>query len=138
MRKWSASREALVPDLLFCHLQQREHVIDGKKVEAKAAVPKNSGNSPMLTRKMFVGGTVRGVTFDGNLPDVDCMLVLSHSEHSIVQQGEISDEEFRDYFLGFGEIEDSVVSFVFLDAVLHLVSDSAVSQAQHLLSILKI
>ncbi|EIE22873.1 hypothetical protein COCSUDRAFT_66433 [Coccomyxa subellipsoidea C-169] len=61
-------------------LEQREHVIDGKKVEAKAAVPKNSGNSPMLTRKMFVGGT-----------------------------GEISDEEFRDYFLGFGEIEDSVV-----------------------------
>ena len=39
-------------------LQQREHVIDNKKVEAKAAVPKNSGNSPTLTRKMFVGGTV--------------------------------------------------------------------------------
>lgn len=28
----------------------------------------------------------------------------------LCNQGEISDEEFRDYFLGFGEIEDSVVS----------------------------
>ena len=39
-------------------LQQREHMIDNKKVEAKAAVPKNSGSSSALTRKMFVGGTV--------------------------------------------------------------------------------
>ena len=39
-------------------MQQKEHYIDGKKIEAKAAVPKNSGNAPTLTRKMFVGGTV--------------------------------------------------------------------------------
>lgn len=36
-------------------MQNREHVIDGKKVEAKPAVPKQGqpGN-----RKLFVGGTV--------------------------------------------------------------------------------
>ncbi|CAL5229182.1 g12460 [Coccomyxa viridis] len=61
-------------------LEQKDHYIDGKKIEAKAAVPKNSGNSPTLTRKMFVGGT-----------------------------GEIGDEEFKEYFMQYGEIEDSVV-----------------------------
>ena len=44
-------------------LQQKDHYIDGKKIEAKAAVPKNSNNSPTLTRKMFVGGTVRASSF---------------------------------------------------------------------------
>lgn len=39
-------------------LQTRQHVIDGKKVEAKAAVPRNSGSGNSLTKKMFVGGTV--------------------------------------------------------------------------------
>lgn len=33
-------------------------MIDGKKVEAKAAVPRNSGSGNSLTKKMFVGGTV--------------------------------------------------------------------------------
>lgn len=39
-------------------LQTRQHIIDGKKVEAKAAVPRNSGSGNSLTKKMFVGGTV--------------------------------------------------------------------------------
>ena len=39
-------------------MQTRQHIIDGKKVEAKAAVPRSSGSGNSLTKKMFVGGTV--------------------------------------------------------------------------------
>lgn len=60
-------------------LEHREHFIDGRKVDVKAAIPKDQGGSK-LTKKMFVGGT-----------------------------GEISDEEFRAYFAQFGNIVDCVV-----------------------------
>ena len=40
-------------------MQKKDHELDHKKIEAKAAVPKNAGGSSGLTRKMFVGGTVR-------------------------------------------------------------------------------
>ncbi|KAK9868052.1 hypothetical protein WJX84_004457 [Apatococcus fuscideae] len=61
-------------------LEHREHIIDGKKVEAKAAVPKNSSSGSSLTKKMFVGGT-----------------------------GDIDDETFRQYFEQFGDIDDCVI-----------------------------
>lgn len=61
-------------------LETREHVLDEKKIEAKAAVPRNSNSGNTLTKKMFVGGT-----------------------------GEISDEEFRAYFAQYGDIDDCVV-----------------------------
>ncbi|MEW5303456.1 MAG: hypothetical protein WDW36_006144 [Sanguina aurantia] len=79
-------------------LETREHTIDGKRVEAKAAVPKpkdqayqsrygsNMGGGMQTqsqgapTNKMFVGGT-----------------------------GDINDEEFREYFASFGEIKDAVI-----------------------------
>ena len=48
--------------LAVLSLQTRQHIIDGKKVEAKAAVPRNSGSGNLLTKKMFVGGTVRTMT----------------------------------------------------------------------------
>lgn len=45
--------------LILCAcVQHREHIIDGKRVEAKAAMPRNSGSGSNLTKKMFVGGTV--------------------------------------------------------------------------------
>lgn len=39
-------------------LDQRDHHIEGRRIDAKAAVPRNSGSGSQLTRKMFVGGTV--------------------------------------------------------------------------------
>lgn len=39
-------------------LGQRDHEIDRRRIDAKAAVPRNSGSGSQLTRKMFVGGTV--------------------------------------------------------------------------------
>jgi len=63
-------------------LTQREHVIDGKRVEVKSAVPKNEAGSRsnVIPTKIFVGGT-----------------------------GELPDEEFQAYFAQFGEIKDAVV-----------------------------
>ncbi|KAL6785565.1 hypothetical protein ACKKBF_B00790 [Auxenochlorella protothecoides x Auxenochlorella symbiontica] len=53
-------------------LEKREHELDGKVAEAKAAVPKDQGGSK-LTKKMFVGGI-----------------------------GDVSDEAFASYFSQFG------------------------------------
>eukprot|EP00210_Caulerpa_lentillifera_P001593 g1531.t1 len=61
-------------------LEQRSHTIDGKSVEAKAAVPKGVGSGSNLTKKLFVGGT-----------------------------GELSDEDFRCYFDSYGDIQDAVI-----------------------------
>jgi hypothetical protein len=48
-------------------VQKKDHELDHKKIEAKAAVPKNAGGSSGLTRKMFVGGTVRLCRASDNL-----------------------------------------------------------------------
>lgn len=61
-------------------MQQRCHRIDGKNVEAKAAVPKGVGSGNNLTKKLFVGGT-----------------------------GDLSDEDFRSYFESYGEVQNSLV-----------------------------
>lgn len=65
-----------------------EQVVDGKKIDCKRAVPKDSSQTAEATvnyrtRKLFVGG----------LPP------------------EVSLEDFQEYFLQFGPIEDSVVMF---------------------------
>lgn len=94
-------------------------MIDGKKVEAKAAVPRNSGSGNSLTKKMFVGGTVRLSLTVLNVHTVAilaqqphgcplCANTLTHCER--LSQGDIADEEFSQYFSQFGDIEDCVVS----------------------------
>ena len=61
-------------------MQTREHFVDGRKVDAKAAVPKDQSGGRM-TKKLFVGG-VHG----------------------------ISDDDFRAHFGQFGQIEEALVS----------------------------
>ena len=60
-------------------LDTREHVVNGRQIDAKAAVPREQGGS-RLTKKLFVGGAV-----------------------------DITDSEFRDYFSQFGRIEDASI-----------------------------
>jgi hypothetical protein len=60
-------------------LDVREHIINGKQVDAKAAVPKDQGGGRM-SKKMFVGGTV-----------------------------DITDADFREYFSKYGTIEVATI-----------------------------
>ena len=79
-------------------------------------MPKNSNNSPTLTRKMFVGGTVSTFSSLGTFWDVFSLPLtsagsgISPKDMGYCMQGEIGDEEFKEYFSQYGDIEDSVVS----------------------------
>lgn len=66
---------------LVSHILQITHIIDGKEVECKLAVPKDEITQNRAIRKLFVGGL----------------------------GSDVSQEEFHSYFAQFGEIEDSVV-----------------------------
>lgn len=57
----------------------RPHVVDGKKIEAKKAIPKAEMNNP--AKKVFVGGVALGV----------------------------DDDQFRDYFSLFGTVAESQI-----------------------------
>jgi hypothetical protein len=57
------------------------HELKGRRLDAKAAVPKAHLGNAKLTKKMFVGGT-----------------------------GDLTDEDFRQHFAQFGAIEDAAVS----------------------------
>ncbi len=59
----------------------KHHRIDGKLIDCKPALPKNGGKTSIRERKIFVGGLSADVT----------------------------NEEFRDYFYKFGELEDCIV-----------------------------
>ncbi|KAL6760390.1 hypothetical protein V8C86DRAFT_3013353 [Haematococcus lacustris] len=71
-------------------LQQKEHSIDNRRVEAKAAVPRQQSepshgpgrgySTPVVSNKVFVGGT-----------------------------GDLEDEQLRNYFLQYGEITDAAI-----------------------------
>ena len=62
-------------------LQTRVHELKGRRLDAKAAVPKAHLGTAKLTKKMFVGGT-----------------------------GDLTDEDFKEHFSQYGEIEDAAVS----------------------------
>jgi hypothetical protein len=68
------------PSQAQAFLEQREHVINGRTVDVKAAVPKDQGNG-RLTQKMYVGGITDA----------------------------IGDDEFRAYFSNFGCIVDATI-----------------------------
>ncbi|GIL43462.1 hypothetical protein Vafri_934 [Volvox africanus] len=61
-------------------LLDSEHVIDGAKVEPRAALPRDKAGTGERCQKIFVGGT-----------------------------GDITDEELRNHFSQYGEIQDSVI-----------------------------
>jgi hypothetical protein len=63
-------------------LQKRVHELKGRRLDAKAAVPKAHLGTAKLTKKMFVGGT-----------------------------GELTDQDFREHFSQYGDIEDAAVGF---------------------------
>lgn len=74
--------------ILFCSvsfvpLQKRLHELKGRRLDAKAAVPKAHLGNAKLTKKMFVGGT-----------------------------GELTDADFQEHFSQYGEIEDAAVGFL--------------------------
>ena len=69
---------------------------------------------------MFVGGTVSIFLNLGSLLDVTSLLLtsagsgISPNGMGHCMQGEIGDEEFKEYFSQYGDIEDSVVSCIAL------------------------
>jgi hypothetical protein len=56
------------------------HELKGRRLDAKAAVPKAHLGTAKLTKKMFVGGT-----------------------------GELTDQDFQEHFSQYGDIEDAAV-----------------------------
>ncbi|KAI8470913.1 MAG: hypothetical protein J3K34DRAFT_520962 [Monoraphidium minutum] len=68
------------PACAMSFLEVRDHTIKGRRVDAKAAVPKHLGGNARLTRKLFVGGTKN-----------------------------LRTEEFVEHFAQFGTIEDAVI-----------------------------
>jgi hypothetical protein len=56
------------------------HELKGRRLDAKASVPKAHLGTAKLTKKMFVGGT-----------------------------GELTDTDFREHFSQYGDIEDAAV-----------------------------
>ncbi|GFR41353.1 hypothetical protein Agub_g2036 [Astrephomene gubernaculifera] len=61
-------------------LLDSEHVIDGVKLEPRAALPRDKAGTGERCQKIFVGGT-----------------------------GDVTDEELRNHFSQYGEIQDSVI-----------------------------
>ncbi|WIA12959.1 hypothetical protein OEZ85_006574 [Tetradesmus obliquus] len=68
------------PKIAMKFLETRLHELNGRRLDAKAAVPKAHLGTAKLTKKMFVGGT-----------------------------GDLTDDDFRQHFAQFGEIEDAAV-----------------------------
>jgi len=65
------------PETAMTFLDTRDHVLEGRRIEARAAVPKSQGGGIGMTTKMFVGGT----------------------------GGELNEEDLRAHFLRYGAIE---------------------------------
>ena len=79
---------------------QKEHFIDGRKVDVKRAVPRDKAPAPTRlltstisdkTLSFFIGRTESKKIFVGGL------------------SGDVTDEVFREYFCQFGAVKDAVV-----------------------------
>jgi len=93
------------PDAVKNALDARPHVIDGKNVEVKRAIPReeNNASAHQRTKKLFIGGLPSNATED----DVSEYLNTTYEGHGTVEKCELIRNKETNEVRGFGFLEVS-------------------------------